>query len=118
MVDTAVVAANGAVGMTGYTRAIVTVQTAGASQVFTLPNTFILKGYIPNVMVDGEAGAQTAVAISALTVTGAGVATATFATSVPAGTEIVLFGILGRRDFGPRTVENYMSENPNTAGRP
>lgn len=112
--DNSTVIANGAVGMTGLTRATAVLGTAGTSAIFTLPNTFILKGYIPAVIkADGSAG----VAISALSVS-TGQVTVTLASSCPVGTEIILFGILGRRDQGPRTAANYMNENPNTEGRP
>ena len=114
MTDTATIAVSGAVGFTGLTRASVFVQTPGTSIVFTIPNTFIMKGYIPSVMkADGTA----AVNITACTVSGDTV-TMTADAALDAGAEIVLFGTHGRRDFLSRTAENWASENPNIDGRP
>lgn len=93
---TGVVVANGAVGFTGLTRATVVVKTAGTSIVFEVPKTFILKGFIPAVMkADGSA----AVLITALTYSSADDQyTATAASALDVGAEIILIGELGRRD--------------------
>lgn len=112
--DNSKVVANGAVGMTGFTRATAVVGTSGTSVIFTLPNTFILKGYLPTVI---KADGSGAVNISAMSISD-GQCTATLSAAAGVGAEIILFGILGRRDQGPRTVANYMNENPNTEGRP
>ena len=109
MTSTATVIANGAAGFTGYTRAVVACQmdAADATTVtFTLPKTFILKGFIPAVMkVDGSA--STTVSLTQST----GTYTATFAAAPGIGlTEIILIGELGRRDVP--------AENPNYAGNP
>lgn len=108
MASTATVIANGAAGFTGYTRAVVACQmeAAATTVTFTLPKTFILKGFIPAVMkVDGSA--STTVALSYST----GTYTATFAAAPGAGlVEIILIGELGRRDVP--------AENPNYAGSP
>lgn len=96
MASTAVVIADGAVGLTGYTRAIVrcNMEAAATTVTFTLPLTFIVKGFIPGVMK--QDGGSTTVALSYST----GTYTATFAAAPGAGvTEIILFGELGRRDM-------------------
>lgn len=102
--DNSKVIMNGAVGLTGMTRAIVVNGGDSTSCIFTLPNTFIMKGYIPAVMkADGSA----AVNITACSVSGSQV-TMTLSAAAQ-GAEIILIGELGRRDVP--------SENPNYPAR-
>ena len=103
--DNSKVIANGAAGFTGMTRAIVINGGDSTSCIFTLPPTFIMKGYIPAVMkADGSA----AVNITACSVSGSQV-TMTLSAAAQ-GAEIILIGELGRRDVP--------AENPNYAGNP
>ena len=111
--DNSKIFVNGGVGFTGLTRAVVVNGGDSTSCIFTLPNTFIMKGYIPAVMkADGSA----AVNITACSVSD-GQVTMTLSAAAK-GAEIILIGELGRRDMGPRSTSNPYSENPNTAGRP
>ena len=115
MTATSAVIVNGAVGFTGLTRAVVECKMDGSASTvtFKLPDTFIVKGVIPAVILPSGASATVALTISE------GTYTATFGTTPGAGVvEIYLFGILGRRDDGPRSTSNPYAENPNTAGRP
>ena len=111
------VSANGAAGLTGYTRAIVTCVMDGTATgaTFTIPNTFIFKAFVPSTvgLKDGKPYAVTMTESS-------GTYTATIGGSAPSADtyEIILIGELGRRDFAPRTSVNYTSENPNYAGNP
>lgn len=115
---TGTLVANGAVGMTGYTRAVVVCKMDGTATgaTFTVPNTFIMKGFISGT-VGENLGKPYAVTLAE----SSGTYTATIGSGAAPSAdtyEIVLFGILGRRDQGPRTAVNYMNENPNTEGRP
>ena len=106
MASTATVIANGAAGFTGYTRAVVAckMEAAATTVTFTLPKTFIMKGFIPAVIT--PSGGSVTVALSYST----GTYTATFGSAPGAGvTEIILIGELGRRDVP--------SENPNYPAR-
>ena len=101
------VIADGAVGMTGYTRCIVRIKEAAASNTIEFPKTFIpeflagLSADKPGCFYESE-----------------GVYKLDFTAAPTKDVVAVIGGVLGRRDFGPRTVSNYMSENPNTNGRP
>lgn len=114
---TGVLEANGAVGFTGYTRAVVKCKMDGTATgaTFTLPKTFIMKGFIPGT-VGESTGTPYAVTLSV----SEGTYTATIGGSAPSADtyEIILFGILGRRDDGLRSTSNPYAENPNMAGRP
>lgn len=114
--DNSSVIANGAVGMTGLTRAVAVLGSTATSTsvIFTLPNTFILKGYLPTVI---KADGSGAVNITAMSISN-GQCTATLSAAAGVGAEIYLFGILGRRDDGLRSTSNPYAENPNMAGRP
>ena len=115
--DNASVIANGAVGMTGLTRATVIISADAASATdiyFSLPKTFILKGFLPGIIKADESGSVT----TTIAYVSGDQYKATLSAAAGAGAEIYLFGILGRRDQGPRSTSNPYSENPNTAGRP
>ena len=102
--DNSKVIVSGAVGFTGMTRAIVVNGGDSTSCIFTIPKTFIMKGYIPVVMKADGSGAVNITACSIST----NQVTMTLSAAAQ-GAEIILIGELGRRDVP--------AENPNYPAR-
>lgn len=101
------VIADGAVGMTGYTRCIVKIKEAAASNTIEFPNTFIpeflagLSANKPGCFYEDN-----------------GAYKLDFTEAPTKDVTAIIGGVFGRRDMPPRSVENPMSENPNRNGRP
>ena len=112
--DNSKVLVNGAVGLTGMTRAIVINGGESTSCIFTLPPTFIMKSYLPAVLkADGSAFVN----ITACSIDENGQVTMTLSAAAK-NAEIILLGELGRRDYPGRSASVPNSENPNYAGNP
>ena len=118
MTASATVIANGAVGLTGLTRAeiVATLEAATTSVDVVFPNTFIPIGIV-NTIAKASDGTPITPAIWYDSTNSKWVLKLSAAAG--AGTyKFIVIGELGRRDFAPRTAANYTSENPNYAGNP